>query len=531
MNNVETLSNIVGIIANGAEAFRKVGTAKNPGTRLISISGHIARPGVYEIEVGYPWRQFIYEDCGGIPGGRALKAVIPGGISTKVLTGDEIETLRLDNQEVEAAGSSLGSGGMIVIAEGTCMVRLLQVMLRFYHHESCGQCTPCREGMGWLHRIIDRDRRRGEGRAGGHRPSVSDLGVERRNDDLRHGRCRRLCDERHPEQVPRRVRVLHREQTLAIRRKSGMPQIFINGQPIQAERDQTVMEAALANGIVIPYFCWHPELSVAGNCRICAIQIEDRSWVEIACNMPVSEGLARAHRLRQGEGVSQVDPAADDAQPSGRLRHLRQGGRVHAAGLPLQVQRRAVVVARSQGPTPPSSTPLSERIVLDNERCILCSRCVRFTREISKSNALGIIQRGDASLVRAAEDRPLDADPYSDNVIDICPVGALLSRSFLYKARVWYLEPTPSVCPGCARGCTVQIWHRKPEWKLNALDPRKNVSIERVTPLENPAVNGPWICNKGRDLAQIFERPACGTGDAGRAAGRAVGGDRQPRGG
>jgi NADH-quinone oxidoreductase subunit G len=95
-------------------------------------------------------------------------------------------------------------------------------------------------------------------------------------------------------------------------------------------------------------------------------------------------------------------------------------------------------------------------------------------------------------------------------VIDLCPVGALLSRSFLHKARVWYLKPTPSVCPGCARGCTVQIWHRKPEWKLSALDPRQNVSIARVTPLENPAVNGPWICNKGRDLAKIFERPRAG---------------------
>ena len=156
INNVETLSNIVGIIARGADAFKKVGTAKNPGTRLISISGHINRPGVYEIEVGYPWAKFIYEDCGGIPEGRGLKAIIPGGISTKVLTGEEIAPLHLDNQEVEAAGSSLGSGGMIVIADGTCMVRLLQVMLRFYHHESCGQCTPCREGMGWLHRIIDR---------------------------------------------------------------------------------------------------------------------------------------------------------------------------------------------------------------------------------------------------------------------------------------------------------------------------------------------------------------------------------------
>jgi len=156
INNVETLSNIVGIIAHGAEAFKQVGTTKNPGTRLISISGHINRPGVYEIEVGYPWAKFIYEDCGGIPGGRGLKAIIPGGISTKVLTGAEMAPLHLDNQEVEAAGSSLGSGGMIVIADGTCMVRLLQVMLRFYHHESCGQCTPCREGMGWLHRIIDR---------------------------------------------------------------------------------------------------------------------------------------------------------------------------------------------------------------------------------------------------------------------------------------------------------------------------------------------------------------------------------------
>ena len=156
INNVETLSNIVGIIAHGAEAFKQVGTTKNPGTRLISISGHINRPGVYEIEVGYPWAKFIYEDCGGIPGGRGLKAIIPGGISTKVLTGEEVAPLNLDNQELEAAGSSLGSGGMIVIAEGTCMVRLLQVMLRFYHHESCGQCTPCREGMGWLHRIIDR---------------------------------------------------------------------------------------------------------------------------------------------------------------------------------------------------------------------------------------------------------------------------------------------------------------------------------------------------------------------------------------
>jgi NADH-quinone oxidoreductase subunit F len=156
VNNVETLSNISGIIAHGAAAFKKVGTAKSPGTQLVSISGHVERPGVYEVEFGYPVKKFIYDDCGGVLGGKPLKCIIPGGVSTKVLTAAEIESVTYDHASFDAAGSSLGSGGMVVIAEGTCMVHLLQVLLRFYHHESCGQCTPCREGMGWMHRIIDR---------------------------------------------------------------------------------------------------------------------------------------------------------------------------------------------------------------------------------------------------------------------------------------------------------------------------------------------------------------------------------------
>jgi len=156
INNVESLANITGIIRMGAEEFRKVGTAKSPGTQLISISGHIAKPGVYEVEYGYSWAKFLDEDCGGMLHGAKMKCVVPGGISTKVLTRAEIENLTLSHESVNPAGSGLGSGGMIVIAEGTCMVRLLQVLLRFYHHESCGQCTPCREGMGWMHRIIDR---------------------------------------------------------------------------------------------------------------------------------------------------------------------------------------------------------------------------------------------------------------------------------------------------------------------------------------------------------------------------------------
>jgi len=156
VNNVETLSNVAGIIRDGAEAFKQLGKPKCPGTQLVSISGHIEKPGVYEVEYGYPLQKFLFDDCGGITGGKKLKCIIPGGISTKVLTAAECEPLTYDKESLEKAGSSLGSGGMIVIAEDTCMVRLLQVMLRFYHHESCGQCTPCREGMGWMHKIIDR---------------------------------------------------------------------------------------------------------------------------------------------------------------------------------------------------------------------------------------------------------------------------------------------------------------------------------------------------------------------------------------
>lgn len=156
VNNVETLANVPVIIARGATEFRKVGTPKSPGTQMISISGHLVRPGVYEVEYGYSWEKFIYEDCGGMLGGKALKCIIPGGVSTKILDANEIKGVTLDHNSAVAAGSQLGSGGMIAIAEGTCMVRVAQVIQRFYHHESCGQCTPCREGMGWMERILNR---------------------------------------------------------------------------------------------------------------------------------------------------------------------------------------------------------------------------------------------------------------------------------------------------------------------------------------------------------------------------------------
>jgi NADH-quinone oxidoreductase subunit F len=154
VNNVETLASVVQIIRDGAQAYRRYGTEKSPGTKLFSVSGNVNRPGVYEVPLGYKIMDIINNECGGVKTGRKLKAVIPGGSSCPVLTAAEVENLTLDYEAVAGAGSMLGSGGMIVIDDSNCMVDLIGTLAHFYHHESCGQCTPCREGTGWLEKII-----------------------------------------------------------------------------------------------------------------------------------------------------------------------------------------------------------------------------------------------------------------------------------------------------------------------------------------------------------------------------------------
>lgn len=165
VNNVQTLATLPWITRSGAEAYSKIGTGKSTGTHLFGVSGHVNRPGLYEAPLGYPFKKLIYEDCGGILGNRKLKAVIPGGSSVYVLRGEEADKMNLDIDSIRSAGSLIGTGAIIVIAEGTCMVRSLLVLLRFYAHESCGQCTPCREGLGWLRDIVARIEK-GQGKPG-----------------------------------------------------------------------------------------------------------------------------------------------------------------------------------------------------------------------------------------------------------------------------------------------------------------------------------------------------------------------------
>ena len=154
VNNVETLAAVKYIIRDGADGYRKHGTEKSAGTKLFSVSGNVMKPGTYEVPLGYKLMDLINIECGGLKPGRKLKAVIPGGSSAPVLTAAECADATMDYENLAQKGTMLGSGAVIIIDDTNCMVDMLKVILHFYHHESCGQCTPCREGTGWLHKIV-----------------------------------------------------------------------------------------------------------------------------------------------------------------------------------------------------------------------------------------------------------------------------------------------------------------------------------------------------------------------------------------
>jgi len=155
INNVETLCNVPHIILKGAEWYAGLGTPKNGGTRLFCLSGHINRPGVYELPMGFPLRRMIEEVGGGVWRGKKLKAVIPGGSSCPFLTAGEID-VPMDFDSLAKIGSMLGSGGVVMMDEDTCLVKVAQRIMKFYAHESCGWCIPCREGTAWLKTLLDR---------------------------------------------------------------------------------------------------------------------------------------------------------------------------------------------------------------------------------------------------------------------------------------------------------------------------------------------------------------------------------------
>lgn len=162
INNVETITNIPVIINKGGEWFSKIGAEKHPGTLLYGVSGNVNKPGVYELPTGTLLTDIIYKYAGGVKGDKKIKMIIPGGTSMPPIKGDEIENLKMDAESLKSVGSAIGTAGIVVIDETVDIIKILTRITKFYWHESCGQCTPCREGTGWMLKILERIER-GEG--------------------------------------------------------------------------------------------------------------------------------------------------------------------------------------------------------------------------------------------------------------------------------------------------------------------------------------------------------------------------------
>jgi NADH-quinone oxidoreductase subunit G len=264
-----------------------------------------------------------------------------------------------------------------------------------------------------------------------------------------------------------------------------MPKCTINGKEVTVKDGATIMEAFAQLKEDIAYYCWHPGLSVAGVCRMCMVEIEGNPKLQIACNTPVAEGMKVnniSEKVRESVKWTldfhlinhPLDcPICDQAGECGLQEFYMEYGKYDSEMHEKKVKKHKVV---SLGP----------KVVLDTERCILCSRCTRFTEEVTKTNELGIFNRGDHSEIGTFEGRPLN-NKYAVNVVDICPVGALTSTDFRFRQRVWYLKDFETTCNGCATGCKVRVYHNQN-------------GMFRVKPVYDEKVNGHWMCDEGRDV-------------------------------
>jgi NADH-quinone oxidoreductase subunit G len=262
-----------------------------------------------------------------------------------------------------------------------------------------------------------------------------------------------------------------------------MAKITIDGKQLEVEPTSTIIQAAFQNGINIPHFCWHPKLTVAGNCRMCLVEVEKLPKLVIACSTQVSEGMVVK------TNTDRVVNAQQAVMEFLLINHPLDCPICDEAGeCKLQDYAYAYSVGQSRFEfdkvRKPKRVELGPNVMLDTERCIMCSRCVRFCAEVAKKPQLVFTQRADHVELTTFPGEKLD-NPYSMNTIDICPVGALTSKDFRFKARVWEMSSTDTVCQGCARGCNVKMWVR-------------NNQILRLTPRFNPEVNDYWMCDYGR---------------------------------
>jgi len=270
-----------------------------------------------------------------------------------------------------------------------------------------------------------------------------------------------------------------------------MAKIEIDGRTVEAADGSTVLAAAERAGISIPHFCHHPNLAPEGTCRMCVVEIAGAVKLEPSCATIVREGMkivtaspriadARRSVLELLLADHPIDcPICDKAGECRLQDYCRDYGLSESAFGENKTRREKLF-------------RIGDRLLLDRERCVLCTRCVRFLRDVAKTGELGVFERGGRTEIGIFEGIPV-SDGYSGNLVDLCPVGAITDTAFRFKTRTWFLEPKPSVCPYCARGCLVDVdihpgFARHPE----------TGGILRVRPRPDATPAGPWICDIGR---------------------------------
>ena len=267
-----------------------------------------------------------------------------------------------------------------------------------------------------------------------------------------------------------------------------MATITVDDREIKVKDGALLIEELLANGIEIPHFCYHPALGKDGNCRMCMVEIEGKKRPQIACDTPIKAGMVIRTK---GESIQRVKRQILEME---LINHPIDCPVCDQAGeCSLQNYYMDVGLYESRLSTPKTHgkkhVDIGANVVLDQERCVLCTRCVRFTKDITKTKELGVLNRTDNSVITTFPGRPL-SNPYAMNVVDLCPVGALTSKDFRFHKRVWFLEPDEAICDGCSKGCSLYVDHHKAKYE--------NDSIFRYRPRFNDKVNGYFICDAGR---------------------------------
>jgi len=376
VNNTQSLACVPAILRNGAKWFADLGPEGSGGTAQFSVSGHVEKPGNFELPMGVPFRDLL-DLCGGVLGGRKLKAVIPGGSSVPVMPAEIIMDCNMDYNSLQQAGSSFGTGAVMVMDETTCMVRVLRRISRFYMAESCGQCTPCREGTGWLYRMLTRITE-GQGQ---------EEDLDKLLDVANKIEGHTICALGDAAAWPVQSFLKHYRHEFEY-----IVNIEVDGKPVEARKGQMIIEVTDDIGAYIPRFCYHDKLSIAANCRMCLVEVEKAPKPMPACATPVGEGMKVFTR-------SPVAIAAQKATMEFLLINhpldcpiCDQGGECELQDLALGYgrdvsrynERKRVVKDKDLGPL----------VSTDMTRCIHCTRCVRFSQEIEGLQELGTIGEG-----------------------------------------------------------------------------------------------------------------------------------------